>query len=90
MHTLYAADEVAERHRHRYEVNNEYRGILAEHGLCFCGTSPDGRLVEAVELPGNVHPFYIGVQFHPEFLSRPNKPHPLFLGLIRSALKEKG
>lgn len=90
LHTLYAADEVAERHRHRYEVNNEYRGILAEHGLCFCGTSPDGRLVEAVELPGNVHPFYIGVQFHPEFLSRPNKPHPLFLGLIRSALKEKG
>lgn len=88
MHALYGADEIRERHRHRYEVNNKYREILAEKGLCFCGTSPDGRLVEAAELPKEAHPFYIGVQFHPEFLSRPNKPHPLFLGLVRAALRE--
>jgi CTP synthase len=85
---LYAVDEISERHRHRFEVNNAYRGILTENGLCLCGTSPDGKLVEAVELPKDLHPFYIGVQFHPEFKSRPNKPHPLFLGLIRAALKE--
>jgi len=88
MHALYGADEIRERHRHRYEVNNKYREILAEKGLCFCGTSPDGRLVEAAELPKEAHPFYIGVQFHPELLSRPNKPHPLFLGLVRAALRE--
>ena len=87
MHGLYGAEEISERHRHRFEVNNEYRTLFAEKGLCLCGTSPDGRLVEAVELPQEVHPFYIGVQFHPEFLSRPNKPHPLFLGLIRAALR---
>jgi CTP synthase len=88
MRNLYAVDEISERHRHRFEVNNAYRGILTENGLCLCGTSPDGKLVEAVELPKDLHPFYIGVQFHPEFKSRPNKPHPLFLGLIRAALKE--
>ena len=86
LHTLYAADEVRERHRHRFEVNNDYRALLLEKGLCFCGTSPDGTLVEAIELPS--HPFYIGVQFHPEFLSRPNRPHPLFIGLLRAACKE--
>lgn len=86
MSMLYGADEISERHRHRYEVNNNYRDILTQNGLCICGTSPDGRLVEAVELPTSLHPFYIGVQFHPEFLSRPNKPHPLFLGLVRAAI----
>jgi len=86
MHTLYNADNISERHRHRYEVNNNYREILSGYGMRFCGTSPDGRLVEAIELPADMHRFYIGVQFHPEFLSRPNKPHPLFLGLVRAAL----
>ncbi len=88
MHTLYGVDEISERHRHRYEVNNDYREILSDNGLRFCGTSPNNKLVEAAELPQSLHPFYIGVQFHPEFLSRPNKPHPLFLGLVRAALKE--
>lgn len=88
MHTLYGTNQISERHRHRFEVNNDYREVLARIGLCFGGTSPNGELVEAVELPQQVHPFYIGVQFHPEFLSRPNKPHPLFLGLVRAALKE--
>ena len=87
MYELYGADNISERHRHRFEVNNDYREILSENGMCFCGTSPNGRLVEAVELPADMHRFYIGVQFHPEFLSRPNKPHPLFLGLVRAALK---
>ncbi len=89
LHNLYASDEISERHRHRFEVNNEYRDILAKNGLCLSGTSPDGRLVEAVELPKEAHPFYIGVQFHPEFKSRPDKPHPLFLGLLRAALNIK-
>lgn len=87
MHTLYGTEYINERHRHRYEVNNNYREILSENEMCFCGTSPDGRLVEAIELPRDMHRFYIGVQFHPEFLSRPNKPHPLFLGHLRAALK---
>lgn len=88
MHKLYAADEISERHRHRFEVNNDYREHLVQKGLCICGVSPDGNLVEAVELPQNTHPFYIGVQFHPEFLSRPNRPHPLFIGLLRATLGE--
>lgn len=88
MRKLYDDDEISERHRHRFEVNNDYREHLAQKGLCICGTSPDSNLVEAVELPQNIHPFYIGVQFHPEFLSRPNKPHPLFIGLLRAALRE--
>lgn len=88
MRRLYEEDNISERHRHRFEVNNKYRDEFTNKGLCLCGTSPDGMLVEAVELPQEVHPFYIGVQFHPEFLSRPNKPHPLFLGLIKAALKE--
>lgn len=90
LHELYNADQISERHRHRYEVNNAYRDLLIGNGLRLCGTSPDGRLVEAIELPQSAHPYYIGVQFHPEFLSRPNKPHPLFLGLIRAALKIQG
>ncbi len=83
----YGARSVSERHRHRYEFNNEYRKPLGEKGLVFSGNSPDGRLVEAVELSG--HPFYLGVQFHPEFKSRPNRPHPLFLGFVGAALAAK-
>lgn len=88
MHSLYKADVISERHRHRFEVNNDYRETLTKNGLRLSGTSPNGLLVEAVELPENKHPFFIGVQFHPEFLSRPNRPHPLFLGLVKAALKE--
>jgi CTP synthase len=83
LHKLYDAQNINERHRHRFEFNNEYRDILSHSGLTICGTSPDGRLVEAVELPNRR--FFVGVQFHPEFKSRPNKPHPLFLGLVRAA-----
>jgi CTP synthase len=83
-HRLYGQIDVQERHRHRYEVNNEYRRTLAEHGMVFSGTSPDDVLVEIVELPG--HPFFIASQFHPEFQSRPNRAHPLFAGLIRAAM----
>ena len=74
--------DVDERHRHRYEVNNAYREPLAEAGLVFSGTSPDGRLVEYVELPRDVHPYYVGTQAHPEFRSRPTRGHPLFVGLV--------
>lgn len=82
---LYGQERISERHRHRYEFNNAYRDILTRNGMEICGTSPDDRLVEAVELPD--HRFFIGVQYHPEFKSRPNKPHPLFLGLVKAALK---
>ena len=84
---LYGGMEISERHRHRYEVNNKYRDQIAKGGLVFSGTSPDGNLVEFVELPTDKHPFYVGTQAHPEFLSRPNKAHPLFSGLISAALK---
>ena len=87
MYRCYGTDEIAERHRHRYEFNNLYRETLEEAGLVISGTSPDGNIVETVEIPQN--DFYIGVQFHPEFKSRPNKPHPLFLGLIEAALTKK-
>jgi CTP synthase len=83
---LYGAPEVSERHRHRYEVNNSYRDVLEEAGLVFSGLSPDGRLVEFIELPTDVHPFFVATQAHPEFLSRPTRPHPLFSGLIGAAL----
>ncbi|PWM14091.1 MAG: CTP synthase [Clostridia bacterium] len=85
MNRCYGRDEIRERHRHRYEFNNAYRAQLATGGMSLCGTSPDGHIVEAVELPEN--DFFIGVQFHPEFKSRPNKPHPLFLGLVSAALR---
>ena len=85
MQRCYEALSVSERHRHRYEFNNNYRDILSEHGLTFSGTSPDGKLIETVEL--TERPFYVGVQFHPEFKSRPNRPHPLFKGFIGAALK---
>jgi CTP synthase len=86
---LYGAATCTERHRHRYEVNNHYRGRLAEAGLVFSGTSPDGTLVEFVELPREVHPFYVGTQAHPEFRSRPTRAHPLFQGLVAAALKRQ-
>ncbi len=82
----YGSTSVAERHRHRYEVNNAYREQLAAAGLVFCGTSPDDHLVEFVELPREVHPYYVGTQAHPEFRSRPTRAHPLFEGLIAAAL----
>ncbi|WUD24867.1 CTP synthase [Lentzea sp. NBC_00516] len=82
----YGATEVSERHRHRYEVNNAYRGKLADAGLVFSGLSPDGRLVEFVELPADVHPFYAATQAHPELKSRPTKPHPLFAAFVKAAI----
>ncbi len=85
MAKAYGSDLIAERHRHRYEFNNDYREIMEEKGLVLSGMSPDGRIVETVEVPGN--PFYIGVQFHPEFKSRPNHAHPLFRDFIKASLK---
>ncbi len=82
----YGSTEVSERHRHRYEVNNAYRGKLTEAGLVFSGVSPDGRLVEFVELPADVHPFYAATQAHPELKSRPTKPHPLFAAFVKAAI----
>ena len=86
---LYGAKSASERHRHRYEVNNNYREQIADKGLVFSGTSPDGNLVEYVELPRDVHPFYVGTQAHPEFKSRPTRPNPLFFGLIQAAIERK-
>jgi len=83
----YGTGEISERHRHRYEVNNKYRDQISKAGLVFSGLSPDQHLVEFVELPGEVHPYYVGTQAHPEFRSRPTKPHPLFSGLIKAALE---
>jgi len=87
---LYGTDLVQERHRHRYEVNNAYREVLEQAGLSCSGTSPDGRLVEFVELPRSVHPYFVATQAHPEFLSRPTRPHPLFTGLVAAALVRAG
>ena len=84
MEKCYGVPEISERHRHRYEFQNDYRELLTEKGLTLSGLSPDGRLVETVELSDR--PFYVGVQFHPEFKSRPNKPHPLFRGFVAAAL----
>ncbi len=86
MESIYGTDSISERHRHRYEFNNEYRHDFEENGMRIAGTSPDNHLVEAVEIPG--HPFYLGVQFHPEFKSRPNRPHPTFLSFIEASLKK--
>ena len=85
---LYGESVVYERHRHRWEVNNRYRHELEEGGLVFSGISPDDRLGEIIELPG--HPFFIGSQFHPEFKSRPDDPHPLFFGFVKAALQQRG
>ena len=82
---VYGTENIAERHRHRYEVNNDFRNILTENGMKLCGTSPDGRIVEMVELPD--HPWFIATQAHPELKSRPNRPHPLFHGFIMAATK---
>ena len=84
-YALYGEQTIHERHRHRYEVNNEYRSVLTEHGLKLSGTSPDGRIVEMIDNPD--HPFFLATQAHPELKSRPNRPHPLFKGFIAAALK---
>ena len=83
----YGTLEIEERHRHRYEVNNEYRDVLVKHGMVICGTSPNGNIVEMIELPN--HPWFIACQFHPEFKSRPNRPHPLFFGFIEAAIENR-
>ena len=87
---VYGSTQISERHRHRYEVNNKYRDQIASSGLVFSGLSPDKNLVEFVELPKSVHPYYVGTQAHPEFLSRPTRPHPLFVGLIAAAIAKHG
>ena len=86
---LYGAEVASERHRHRYEVNNAFRGQIADAGLSFSGLSPDGELVEYVELPREVHPYYISTQAHPELRSRPGRPHPLFAGLAGAAIERR-
>jgi CTP synthase len=85
----YASTEISERHRHRYEVNNKYRDQISDAGLVFSGFYKELDLVEFVELPATVHPFYVGTQAHPELRSRPTKPHPLFVGLIKAAVARK-
>ena len=86
MSECYGRDRISERHRHRYEFNNDFRLPLQNAGLVLCGLSPDGSLVEAVELKD--HPFFIGVQFHPEFKSRPDRPHPVFRGFIKASIEK--
>ena len=83
---LYGTDQIAERHRHRYEVNNDYRKILTDNGLTLSGLSPDGRIVEMIEIKD--HPFFIATQAHPELKSRPNRPHPLFKGFVQAAIEK--
>jgi len=85
----YGKDTVKERHRHRYEVNKEYVKSLEKAGLIFSGTSPDGRLMEIAELSHADHPFFLGTQFHPEFLARPLSPHPLFTAFIKASIGKK-
>jgi CTP synthase len=87
---VYGKNQISERHRHRYEVNNKYREQLVKTGLVFSGLSPDKNLVEFVEFPKDVHPYYVGTQAHPEFLSRPTRAHPLFAGLIAAAIVKHG
>jgi CTP synthase len=84
---LYGHNRIEERHRHRYEVNNDFREKLQHHGMVISGVSPDYRLIEMIEVPA--HPFYVATQAHPEFKSRPNRPHPLFEGLVRAAVERK-
>ena len=86
-HAAYGVSEISERHRHRYEINNDYRTALEEHGMILAGTSPDNQLVEIIEL--NNHPFFVGTQFHPEFKTRPMEPHPLFRAFIAAAIKSR-
>ena len=87
LYECYGTDMISERHRHRYEFNNDYRDLFIKKGMVIGGTSPDGYIVETIEYPESK--FFVGVQFHPEFKSRPNKPHPLFLGLIKNSLNTK-
>lgn len=87
--SVYDSDLIYERHRHRWEFNNAYRSELEQKGLVVAGQSPDNKLVEIVELPKETHPWFVGVQFHPEFKSRPNRPHPLFKDFIRASLENK-
>ena len=82
---LYGTELIHERHRHRYEVNNDYRDDLTSHGMLLSGLSPDGRIVEMIEIPD--HPWFIATQAHPELKSRPNRPHPLFKGFIEASLE---
>ena len=85
---LYGEETIHERHRHRYEVNNDYRTVLQENGMMLSGISPDGRIVEMIEIPS--HPWFIATQAHPELKSRPNRPHPLFRGFVEASLKKAG
>jgi CTP synthase len=84
---VYGASEISERHRHRFEVNNNYRDALERNGMVLSGLSPDGRLVEMIELPQ--HPYFVACQFHPEFKSRPWHPHPLFAGFVKAAVEQQ-
>jgi len=86
-HQAYQQEEISERHRHRYEFNNEYREVFEKHGLKVTGLSPDGRFVEIIEY--TEHPWFVGTQFHPEFTSRPNRPHPLFREFVRAAIRSR-
>ena len=83
----YGEEMISERHRHRYEVNNDFREVLSKQGMIFCGTSPNDSIVEMIELPD--HPWFVACQFHPEFKSRPNRPHPLFMGFMHAAVAQK-
>jgi CTP synthase len=83
----YGSTEISERHRHRWEINNNYRDMLEKHGMVISGLSPDGRLVEMIELPQ--HPYFVGCQFHPEFKSQPRLPHPLFARFIKAAVERQ-
>ena len=87
LHEIYGCDEISERHRHRYEVSNVFRKQIEDSGIVFSGTSPDGLLVEAMENPSQK--FFVAVQFHPEFKSRPNKVHPLFDRFVRAGLDSR-
>jgi CTP synthase len=86
-HSVYGEPQISERHRHRYEVQNQYRSTLEQHGLVISGTSPDGELVEMIELGD--HPYFIACQFHPEFKSRPTRPHPLFARFVEAAKQRR-
>ena len=86
-YSLYGKQDIAERHRHRYEVNNDYRQQLESHGMTLAGLSPDGRIVEMIEIAD--HPFFVATQGHPELKSRPNRPHPLFRGFVKAAADRK-
>ena len=88
VHKIYGKDVIHERFRHRYELNNAYKAALEEAGLVFCGTTPDRRIMQILDYPP--HPFFIATKFHPEWLSRPNRPHPLFHAFVRAAKHHQG